>query len=243
MWVRTGAGQYKNKATGKVLSGQATDPNKNPKFNKAKPVGPVTGGNAVAGPAQAENPALSQSLQGLAAAGTSPMQRTITADNFAPQRAAFEKQQYDALTAGYADRQKQQQQQLEQDLYNRGYRPDQTTTQGAGSWNGMTESFNKSWNDAYLQAGAKAGEMGGQEFDRMFNAQEAARGLDIERELGMGSLAQGQRQLTSQEKIAAAQRKNNLRIAQMQLARSGGAGGGAAAPVEDPGFDILGGTF
>jgi len=241
MWVRIGPGQYKNKQSGKVLSGQATDPNKNPKFNQPKPVGPVASNPAAANPVTAENPALSQSLQGLAAAGTTPMDRTITAENFAPQRAAFEKQQYEALTSGYADRQKQQQQQLEQDLYNRGYRPDQTTTQGAGSWNGMTDTFNKSWNDAYLQAGAKAGEMGGAEFERMFNAQETAIGNDINRELGMGQIAQGQRQLTSQEKIAAQQRKTNLRIAQIQAARSGG--GGGAAPAEDRGFDILGGSF
>jgi len=243
MWVRIGPGQYKNKTTGKVISGQATDPNKNPKYNKPSGGTPTAPASPTpAAPVPAPNPALSESLQGLAAAGTAPVERTITPENFAPQRAAFEKQQYEALTAGYGERQAQQKQQLEQDLYNRGYRPDQTTTQGAGSWNDMQGSFNKSWNDAYLQAGAKAGEMGGQEFDRMFGAQEAARGLDVERELGMGQLADSALSRRQRMEELRRQLAGNAAIARIQKGPSGGYRPRGPAQA-DPGFDILGGNL
>ena len=98
--------------------------------------------------------------------------RTITPENFAGQRQQIEDQTYKGLTRDYEKRYGQQKQQLEQDLYSRGYRPDQTTTEGAGSWNDMQSGLNKDWNDAYAGAADQARQAGGQEFDRLFGAQE-----------------------------------------------------------------------
>ena len=237
-WIRTGPGQYKDDKTGKVLKGQATDPNKNPKLNQPKPVTPVA---APVGPTPAPNAALEQSLGGLAAAGTAPSERTINEQTFAPERARFEKQQYDALTRDFGRREGQQKQQLEQDLYSRGYRPDQTATTGPGGWDSMQGEFRDNWNDAYLDAGAQASQLGGQEFDRMFNAQETMIGNQMTRENYLGGLAQSGLDRASQERMAAQQRRNAVRIANIQMQPRGGSGGvrTAAPAAPDRGYDIL----
>lgn len=205
---------------------------------RTAPTAPTTP-TAPAGPSTpAPNTAMSDALSGLAAAGTAPQERTITPENFAAQRAALEKQQYGALTSDFARRQEQQRQQLEQDLYNRGYRPDQTTTTGPGGWDSMHGEFNKNWNDAYLNAAAQASQLGGQEFDRMFRSQEDVIASNQNRESYLGTLANAGLDRASQERLAKLQRDNNLRIAQMQMARrAGGAAPQAATP--DKGFDII----
>lgn len=201
-------------------------------------------GKVVSGvsPVATNNSGLSQSLQGLAATGTDPMARTITPESFAAQRQAFTDQQYQALTADYAQRQEQQRQQLEQDLYNRGYRPDQTSTTGPGSWSGMTQDFNKSWNDAYLQAGAQAAQLGGQEFDRQFGAQEDIINSQLQRELGLGQLAQTSLDRQQRMKELQKQLASNAAIARIN---KGGSGGYRAvgSTAYDPGFDVIGGTI
>lgn len=209
------------------------------KYRKPQVAPPLTSGPAT--PAAAPNTALEQSLGGLAAAGTTPSERTINAQTFAPERQRIEQQQYQALTSDFARREAQQKQQLEQDLYNRGYRPDQTSTTGPGSWDSMQGEFRSNWNDAYMQAKAQAQQLGGQEFDRMFGAQEDMINSQQNREQYLGSLAQAGLDRAAQERMAEAQRKNAVQIANIQMRRSGVSG--ARAPSrparEDPGFDII----
>lgn len=178
--------------------------------------------------------ALGQSLQGLAATGVTPSQRSITPENFAEQRAKLEQGAYDYMTADYAQRQGMQKDQLEQDLYNRGYRPDQTQTTGPGGWNAMTGELTNKWNDAYAKAKFEASQLGGQEFDRVTGLESDKIGQEIERELGLGGIATNVKSLKSNEKIAQKQLASNAAIARMQNARRSG----SAAPA-DKGFDVI----
>lgn len=220
-WVRIGPGQYKDEKTGKVLKGQSIDPNKNPKYNKQANANPTS----PSGPTTA-NPA----LQDLAKVGV-PTQ-AITPDNFLPERRRLEDTSYANITRDYDKRYQAQKQQLEQDLYNRGYRPDQTTTEGPGSWKAMQSEFESGWQDAYSKAAAESQRLGGEEFDRMFGAQQDAI-------TGQGNLAYQQGQL----KESAADRASRLQIAKMQLARQGVSGrpqtGRTRPQKEDLGFDII----
>lgn len=220
-WVRIGPGQYKDDKTGKIIRGQATDPNKNPRYNKPatanKPVGPsTTTATTQPGPA----------MQNLAKVGV-PAQ-SITPENFIPERQRLEQTSYANITRDYDKRRLAQKQQLEQDLYNRGYRPDQTSTTGAGSWNDMTSTFESGWQDAYAKAAAESQRLGGEEFDRMFGANQAA--IDTQ-----GGLAYQQGQLRE----SAADRASRERIARMQLARRGAAAGPAKPQQPDIGYDII----
>jgi hypothetical protein len=232
LWTRIGPGQYKNTKTGKVISGQAKDPNGNPKFNGKNPTvpGPVT--DPAAGPTPGQS-AVGGNVT------VSVQDPTITPENFAGQRKSLEDLAYTGLTSDFATRQAQQKQQLEQDLYNRGYRPDQTTTDGPGGWNAMTGELTNNWNDAYLQARVQASQLGGQEFDRMFGAQQDTIDSQISREANMISGASSAADRATQERIARQTARNNARIARMQLAARGGGARPTGEETPSRGFDII----
>jgi hypothetical protein len=228
LWTRIGPGQYKNTKTGKVISGQAKDPNGNPKFNGSTP--------AVTNPVATTTPGQSAVGGNVTVSVQDP---TITPENFAEQRKSLEDLAYTGLTSDFATRQSQQKQQLEQDLYNRGYRPDQTTTEGPGGWNAMTGELTNNWNDAYLQARVQASQLGGQEFDRMFGAQQDAIDSQISREANMISGASSAADRATQERIAKKNARNNLRIARMQLANRGGGVQRTGEETPSREFDII----
>jgi hypothetical protein len=228
MGTRLSEGVWRTKA-GKLVK-SATDPDAIKKPGKDKTKAPA-----------AASSALSESLQGLAATGVTPQPWQVTPGNFADQREKFRNEAYTNMTSDYAKRQGAQQQQLEQDLYNRGYRPDQTTTEGPGGWKSMTGELTDRWNDAYANAAFQASQLAGQEFDRVHNAENDIISQQTNRELGLGGIASNTLGIKSNEKIAKKQLAQQAAIARMNAARR--YSGAPAAASNDPGFDVLGGTI
>jgi len=79
---------------------------------------------------------------------------------------------YGRLTKGFDDTYSKEKQQFEQDLYNRGYRPDQT---GEGQYTDMMKDFEGGWADRRDSARLQSVQEGGAEFDRMFEADRSTR--------------------------------------------------------------------
>ena len=247
-YVRLSPGVWRDSKTGKTIQ-SAKDPNgaapvvKNPKTKTpVAATGPSLATTAAGVQANTDwqrSDAAGPSLEGF------DKYRTINEQTYAPERKRIEDATYGNLTQGWEQKQAAEKQQFDQDLYNRGYRPDQA---GAGQYQDLSGQFQKSWMDRYDQARNTAVQTGGNEYDAALAAQENQITNRFNEALGARQQYSGTTQGLLQQNTQAQQQIANAKYQRGQLAAQAAALRAQSRPSgrpsgsgtnNDPGFDVV----